>query len=82
MPCARPRLGALMESSLAMIDRTRPPGGQSIVQGLGFASGRNWVMSRPVVSVSVGVTCTPAACSAVATQTLQVLNRWNGSPDA
>jgi hypothetical protein len=29
------------------------------------------------VSVDAGVTCTPAACCAVATQTLQVLNRWN-----
>jgi len=39
---------------------------QRIVHGLGFASGHSWTINRPVVSVNAGVTCTPAACSAVA----------------
>ena len=49
--------------------------GEPTSHGVTFANGRSCVINRLVVMAAAGVTGTPAACNALATQTLQVLNK-------
>ena len=56
--------------------------GERISLGVTLANGRSCASNRLAAIAAAGVTGTPAACSALATQTLQVLNTGNRSRDA